>query len=336
MDGYDGRIEVEGCDTIPKLFQHQVQARDGRTAFREKRLGIWRATCWRDYGERAKWIGLGLVSLGLQRGEVVSILAETMPKWLYADMGIMGAGGVSNGIYPTDAAKQVEYILNDSRSRFLFVENDEQLDKYLEVRERCPHIAKVIVFDVEGLSDFSDPQVMPFEELLALGRDYEAANPSLWDKLRRRPPSPMSWRCSSTPPARRARPRARCCPTAMSCSSSSNADAFIPLEQGGEQLAFLPLCHIAERTFTVFLPLRSGAVANFAESIETVPDNVREVAPTLFFAVPRIWERFYSGIAIRMKEATWIGRLAYAWALRHRPQGCRSRLEGRKPSAAWR
>src|SRR5204862_568899 len=96
----------------------------------------------------------------------------------------------------------------------------------------------------------------------------------------------------------------------------SNADAFIPVREGGEQLAFLPLCHIAERTFTVFLPLRSGAVANFAESIETVPDNVREVAPTLFFAVPRIWKRFYSGIAIRMKEATWIGRLAYDWALR--------------------
>ena len=115
-----------------------MRARGTKTAFREKRLGIWRATSWRDYGEVAKWIGLGLVSLGLQRGEVVSILAETKPTWLYADMGVMSVGGVSNGIYPTDAAKQVEYILNDSRSRFLFVENDEQLDKYLEVRERCP------------------------------------------------------------------------------------------------------------------------------------------------------------------------------------------------------
>ena len=94
-----------------------------------------------------------------------------------------------------------------------------------------------------------------------------------------------------------------------------NADAFIPLGTDDEQLAFLPLCHVAERTFTVFLPLRSGAIANFAESIETVPENVREVAPTTFFAVPRIWERFYSGIAIRMKEATWIGRMAYGWAI---------------------
>ena len=112
----------------------------------------------------------------------------------------------------------------------------------------------------------------------------------------------------------------------------SNADAFIPLELGGEQLAFLPLCHVAERTFTVFLPLRSGAIANFAESMDTVPDNVREVAPTLFFAVPRIWERFYSGIAIRMKEAIWLGRVAYAWALRVGLKVAERRLDGRKPS----
>ena len=112
-----------------------------------------------------------------------------------------------------------------------------------------------------------------------------------------------------------------------------NADAFIPLEENGEQLAFLPLCHVAERTFTAFLPLRSGAIANFAESVETVPDNIREVAPTTFFAVPRIWERFYSGIAIRMKEATWIGRTAYGWAIGLGLKVAEAELEGRKPSA---
>src|SRR5262245_6567280 len=166
MTGSTERIEIEGCDTIPKLFWHQVKVRDGRTAFREKDLGIWRATSWRDYGERAKWTGLALNKLGLRPGEVVSVLAETVPEWLYADMGTMGAGGVSNGIYPTDAAKQVEYILNDSRSCFLFVEDEEQLDKFIEVRERCPSIVKVFVFDMEGLADFEDPQVMPFQELL--------------------------------------------------------------------------------------------------------------------------------------------------------------------------
>src|SRR5215475_8380895 len=168
MDGFDGRIEVEGCDTIPKLFWHQVKARDGRTAFREKHLGIWRATSWGAYGERAR--------------AVVTILSDTVPEWLYADMGTTGAGGVSNGIYPTDSAKQVDYILNDSQTRFLFVENEEQLDKFIEVRERCPHIVKVFIFDMEGLAGFKDPQVMPFDELLALGREFDAARPGLWEE----------------------------------------------------------------------------------------------------------------------------------------------------------
>ena len=325
-------IEVAGCDTIPKLFHHRVAEWGATTAFREKRLGLWRATAWRYYGDRAKWTGLGLVSLGLQRGEVVSILAETMPKWLYADMGIMSVGGVSNGIYPTDAAKQVEYILSDSGSRFLFVENEEQLDKYLEIRERCQQIRKVIVFDLEGLTDFRDPQVIAFEELLALGRDYEATHPSLWDDLvEASEPEELAllvYTSGTTGPPK----------GAMLCHRNvlfqlDNADAFIPVQEGGEQLAFLPLCHIAERTFTVLLPLRSGAVANFAESIETVPDNVREVAPTLFFAVPRIWERFYSGVVVRMKEATWIGRLAYGWAVRIGVAVAERRLEGKEPSA---
>ena len=177
------KIEVEGCDTIPKLFWHQVKARGQRTALREKDLGIWQAKSWAEYGERARWVGMGLVSLGLKRGEVVSILAETVPEWLYADMGTMGAGGVTNGIYPTDSAKQVDYILSDSRSRFLFVENDEQLDKFLEVRERCPDLRKVIVFDMEGLADFRDGQVLSFDELLELGKSYDASHPGEWEKL---------------------------------------------------------------------------------------------------------------------------------------------------------
>jgi long-chain acyl-CoA synthetase len=325
-------IEIEGCDTISKLFWHQVKARDGGTAFREKHLGIWRATSWREYGERARWTGMGLVSLGLARGNVVSILAETIPEWLYADMGTMGAGGISNGIYATDSAKQVDYILNDSSSRFLFVENDEQLDKFLEVRRRCPSVAKVFVFDMEGLSDFNDPQIMPFDELLGLGRAYDAAHPGRWDELiaasRAEDLALLVYTSGTTGPAKGAMLSHR-----NVIFQIANADAFIPMSTGDEQLAFLPLCHIAERTFTAFLPLRSGAIANFAESIETVPENVREVAPTTFFAVPRIWERFYSSIAIRMKEATWLGRKSYEWAVGIGLKVSDARLEGRTPSA---
>ena len=333
LAGGSDRIEVEGCDTIPKLFWHQVKARDGRTACSEKKLGIWRATSWRDYGERARAVGMGLVKLGLQRGDVVSILAETVPEWLYVDMGTTGAGGVSNGIYPTDSAKQVEYILNDSRSRFLFVENEEQLDKFIDIRERCPAIVKVFVLDMEGLADFKDPMVMPFDELLALGRAHETASPGLWEKLvagsKPEELALLVYTSGTTGP-----PKGAMLSHRNVIFQISNADAFIPLGTDDEQLAFLPLCHVAERTFTAFLPLRSGAIANFAESVETVPENIREVAPTSFFAVPRIWERFYSSIAIRMKEATWLGRTAYGWAIGVGLKLAETELAGDRPSAA--
>jgi long-chain acyl-CoA synthetase len=335
MDGYDGRIEVEGCDTIPKLFWHQVKARDQRTAFREKNLGIWRATSWQQYGARARALGMGLVKLGLRRGDVVSILAETVPEWLYADMGTMGAGGVTNGIYPTDSAKQVDYIVNDSRSRFIFVQNEEQLDKFIEVRDRCPAIIRAFVFDMEGLADFEDPMVMPLDELMALGREHDAANPGEWERRVAQSTAEelalLVYTSGTTGP-----PKGAMISHRNVIFQLRNADAFIPLGIDDEQLAFLPLCHIAERTFTTFLPLRSGAIANFAESIETVPANIREVAPTTFFAVPRIWERFYSSIAIRMKEATWIGRTAYRWALGIGLKVAEAELDGRQPSPLLR
>ena len=230
-----------------------------------------------------------------------------------------------------DAAAQVEYLLADSDSRFVFVEDEEQLDKFLEVRGRCPGVLKAVIFDMEGLADFRDEQVISFDALVDLGRAYDEKNPTLWERLvadsRAEELALLVYTSGTTGP-----PKGSMLSHRNVVFQIANADAFIPIVPDGEQLAFLPLCHIAERTFTTFLPLRSGVVANFAESIETVPENVREVAPTTFFAVPRIWERFYSGIAIRMKEATWIGRTAYKWALGIGLKVAEAKLEGREPS----
>jgi len=176
---------------------------------------------------------------------------------------------------------------------------------------------------------------MPLEELMAIGREHDAANPDLWEKLvassRSEELALLVYTSGTTGPPKGAMLSHRNVMFQM-----RNADAFIPLGGDDEQLAFLPLCHIAERTFTSFLPLRSGAIANFAESVETVPENVREVAPTTFFAVPRIWERFYSGIAIRMKEATWIGRAAYRWAVGVGLRVAEAELAGQRPSPSLR
>jgi long-chain acyl-CoA synthetase len=330
-----GRFTVHGQDTLPRLFRHVVAQRGDAVAMREKELGVWRSVSWREYGERARRVGLGLVALGLRPGDVVSIIADNGPEWLYTDLGTMSAGGVTNGIYTTDSPRQVEYIVNDSGTRFFFAGNDEQLDKILEVRARCPALVKIIVFDLEGLHGFADAQVMSFDELLELGARYDREHPGAWDQLAELGQAEdlaiLVYTSGTTGP-----PKGAMLSHRNILFQLGYADFIAEPRPGDQQLSFLPLSHVAERTFTVFYPLRTGATVNFAESIDTVPDNIREVAPAVFFAVPRIWEKFYSGVALRMREATRLGRLAYGWGLGIGMRVAEARIQGRAPSLPLR
>ena len=173
-------VVAHGCTTISQLFWHRVTHFPDKVALREKDFGIWNEYTWQDYGDQARYIGHGLKALGLERGDRVSIASEINKEWMFADMGVIGVGGVTNGVYPTDAANQVEYLINDSGTRFYFAEDEEQLDKVLEVRERTPTLEKIIIFDMEGLRNFSDEQCMSFEALIDLGKQHAEFNPALW------------------------------------------------------------------------------------------------------------------------------------------------------------
>jgi long-chain acyl-CoA synthetase len=301
-------------ETVPRYFWAKVHERGAKIALREKRFGLWTAVTWAEYGEKAKWTGLGLAALGLKRGDVVSVVAENIPEWLFTDMGTMGVGGVTNGIYTTDAAKQVEYLVNDSRTRFYFAENEEQLDKILDVRGRCPSLERIVVYDMEGLHDFQDPMVISYDELLALGKDFEVKNPGHWDaelaKGRADDLAILIYTSGTTGPSKGAMISHR--------NLMFTVQLGLPgydMREGDEELSFLPLCHILERNLSTMIPLRTGTTINFCENLEAVPENLRELQPTVFAAVPRIWEKFYSTVAIRMKDATGLGRLAYRAAL---------------------
>ena len=297
-------------NTIPRLFWDSVKSRGERVAMREKDLGIWQEISWSHYGERAKLTGLALHALGLEKGNVVSIGSEGNPEWLYTDMGTIGAGGISSGVYTTDSAAQVKYLVNDSATKFYFAENEEQLDKILEVRGECPSLKQIIVFDMEGLNDFHDDQVISYKEFLKIGEKTNQENPNLWESLVNNV-SPddiaiLVYTSGTTGPSKGAMINH----TNLLYSINTGYDIFDVMEHE-EQLSFLPLCHILERSVSVMIPLKTGAVVNFAESIDTVPENIREVSPTVFIAVPRIWEKFYSSITILMKDATFIGKFFY-------------------------
>ncbi|MGB7302869.1 MAG: long-chain fatty acid--CoA ligase [Burkholderiaceae bacterium] len=307
--GPEQTIEMDGCSTIPQLFRHRCQTLGSRVAHREKDLGIWQSYTWTDYYENAKWIGLGLISMGLIRGQAVSLLSEDNKEWLYCDMGIIAAGGITNGIYTTDSAQQLAYLVNDSRSPFLFVENDEQLDKYLEASEDMPELLKVIVFDRDGLRGFTHERVMFLDDLIALGQAFDQKEPNRLDAeidlAQPNDTAVLIYTSGTTGPPKGAMVSHR-----NLVYQIATVVPVLEISPDDEQLCFLPLCHIYERLLSVLGQLGCPVTVNFTESVETVVENMQEVAPHTFSAVPRFWEKVYSQVQIRCAEATALGRWA--------------------------
>ncbi len=163
------RVVVPG-DNLPEMFWNAVAQRGDLTLFRQKEYGLWQSLSWNEVGQIVREVGAGLIELGFAAGETASVLGNTRQEWLFSDLAILSCGGISSGIYPTDAASQVEYLTQDSNSVLLFVEDDEQLDKALEVRERLPALRKIIVWDMGGLRDLDDDQVISLAELREMGR----------------------------------------------------------------------------------------------------------------------------------------------------------------------
>jgi len=329
MEAQEAVALAAAPDTMAKLFWHGVRTRGPQTFCRQKEYGIWRAVTWEELGRIAREIGMGLVALGYAPGEVCSIVSNTRREWVYADLGALGAAGVVNGIYPTDAPSQVAYLLADSGSVYVFVEDEEQLDKVLEVRARLPGLRRIVVFDMKGLHALADPQVMSLEALRALGRDYDRAHPGEWERriaLRRPEDLAILVYTSGTT----GKPKGAMISHANLLATVKAYQAAFPQDERDERMAFLPLCHIAERVGGEYHALYSGAVLNFVENPDTVPENVREIAPTVFTAVPRVWEKFYSAVQIALREAgpvqQWACRLALA--IGHRQARLR---EERKP-----
>ncbi|WP_414430999.1 AMP-dependent synthetase/ligase [Alcanivorax sp. IL3] len=304
---------LHGCDTVVKLWRQQCLERGAQIAHREKDLGIWQSYSWQDYYEKARAIGVALLSLGLERGQPVSILSEDNKEWIYCDLGIAGAGGISNGVYTTDSAEQLAYLVNDSGSAFLFVENDEQLDKYLTVRDQVPTLKKVIVFDRKGLRDFNDPMVMFLDELYALGEQIPDAEAQFSASIAQSEPDDirMLIYTSGTTGA----PKGAMISHRNVLFQLAAGEQVLEAHEDDDQLCFLPLCHILERLVSVEVPIYKGCTVNFAESPETVFENLREVSPNTFAAVPRLWEKIYSSMMTLRDEATGFGRWCFDRAL---------------------
>lgn len=315
-DDFGWQAQTLSFDTVPALFAQRVAEEGDRPMMRQKDLGLWRSYTWNEVSALVEELAAGLVSLGFEADQVASVLANTSREWVWADLAIQCAGGVCNGVYPTDSASQLQFLCEDSGSTVLFVEDDEQLDKILEVRSSLPNLRHVVVFDMEGLSGLDDPQIMSLEALRELGRqqlgrDRECVQ-RRWKARRAEDMAILVYTSGTT-----GKPKGAMITQANICSVLSGlaTSLFEGLEEGGERIAFLPLCHIAERMIGEYIPIMRRSVINFVENPETVFDNLREVQPHVFFAVPRVWEKIYSQVMISIGEATRLQQWAYGWAV---------------------
>ncbi len=289
-------------DTITDIFWNAVNQRGSQLMMREKKFGIWQSWDWQQAGEAVRQISMGLMANGFEVGDCASILSNTRLEWVLADMAVLSAGGVSNGIYPTDAVSQVQYLCEDSRTTVLFVEDEEQLDKALMSRGQLPLLKLIVVIDTEGLTRYSDPMVISLQALRDQGRQHERSQPGLFERRRvsRRPEdlAILIYTSGTT-----GKPKGAMHSHAGMVYAMRGYSFYLAQDQRDERMLFLPLCHIAERLGGMYSCIYGGAILNFVENPDTVPENVREIAPTLFFAVPRVWEKFYSAVTIAIAEA---------------------------------
>lgn len=321
------RVMPQG-DTVARRFWSAVKIRGDSVALRQKDFGLWQEVSWRAFGDHARNIAMALCALDFRPGDTAAILSNTRREWAYADWGVLSAGGVSVGIYPTDAVGQARHVIQDAQASILFVEDEEQLDKALELRADCPALKQIVVFDMDGLHHFKDAGVVSLLDLEKTGAAHGAAHPSELDlRLASRGPQDLAilvYTSGTTGKPKGAMMSNR--------NLTSVMDAY-PIQQDDrdDKVTYLPMCHIAERMIGSMLTVQYGSRMNFVENPDTLAANICEIGPTQFLGVPRIWEKLFSSMAIRMKEATPVGRWAYALALRIGYLAGDMRLAGREP-----
>ncbi len=302
-------------DTLPQALVSIAGKFPQRVALRKKEFGIWEDISWSTYLKNVRHVALGLHALGVRKGDHVSVIGENQPEWLYSALGTMAIGAAFVGIYTTNPAPECQYVVGHSGSKVYICEDEEQLDKALAFRDKTPQLKKLIVWDMEGLRHFEDPMFMSFEQLLDLGRKLDQENPDLFDHLlsqgKGEDIAGLVYTSGTTGPPKGAMlsHEAYLWVGKQTCVTGN----FTEKE---ETISFLPLCHVYEQTFALMVHLTVGHTVNFTESTDTLMKDLRDVSPTIFHAVPRIWEKIHSGIVLKMEDATWFKRKVFHLALR--------------------
>ena len=315
--------------TLPQMLRERALATPERIAIRQKDFGIWKPFTWDAYYRRASHFGLGLRSLGLSEGGHVGVLSENRIEWVLAQMGAGLIGAVAVGVYPTSPSPEVAYVVAHADIEIMVCEDQEQTDKVLEARDQLPRLRKIVVMETKGLRSFAPELrglIVTFDEVEKAGAAVD--NTAQIDEALARQKLDdiglMIYTSGST-----GKPKG-------AMISYRNVRGVVPgiIERLGitdqtTHLSYLPLCHVAEQMLTSFVPVYTGAQVHFGESIRTVQEDLREIAPTLFLGVPRIWEKLHASISIKLQETGGLRRKLFDKAY----AACQPLAE--KPRSAW-
>ncbi len=313
-------------ESIPARLMEQAKSRPHAPAYHVRDRGVWRATSWSEYSAQVSRAGRALIKLGFEPGQTVSILGFNRPEWVILDLAAMGAGGAPAGVYSTCSAEEVAYIVGHAESPLILLEDEGQWEKIKSTRDKLPKLKHVVM--MQGAPRIDDDMVMTWDAFLALGddvpeADYETRVAALEpDSL-----ATLIYTSGTTGP-----PKGVMLSHRNLTWTASVAGQIGQLNPSDSSLSYLPLSHIAEQMFSLHAPITVGYCIYFAESIEAVPENLKEVQPSIFFGVPRIWEKFHAGISAKLKDATGIKAKLVAWAMDVGTKVRAERTQGREPS----
>ncbi|MCG7200713.1 AMP-binding protein [Marinobacter pelagius] len=293
--------------TLPQMLRAHARDRSDHLALRQKDFGIWQAYTWQDYYRRACHFGLGLRALGLSEGGHVAIISENRVEWVIAQMGIGLVNGICVGVYPTSPWNEVAYVLEHSDAEIVVCEDQEQTDKVIEAWGQLPHLQHCVTIDMKGLRSYPAPPTA-FGAVEAMGRKFEQQHPDLIDNMLARQAMDdtalMIYTSGST-----GRPKGAMISWGNLHAAAPGLIELLGVDRHASSLSYLPLCHVAEQALTNIAPVYVGSTVSFGESLRTVQEDLREIAPTYFLGVPRIWEKLHSAIYIKIQET---GRLRQA------------------------
>jgi long-chain acyl-CoA synthetase len=322
------------ASTLPGLLVERARARPERVAFRSKELGIWRETTWRELAERAGALALGFASeYRIGRGETVAIIGNPCPEWTIADLAAQALGAITFGVYPTSAPGEVRHLLQHGGASLIVVEDQEHLDKTLEVLDACPNVRAVLVIDTRALFIYRHSRVRPLRDVERSGRTALAAEPDALTRLARSispdDPATIIYTSGTT-----GHPKGAIYRHGPHLAACANIVEHYPILARGEHraVAMLPLCHAMGRNLAITMPLLTDIVPHYPESVDAFADALYEVQPTFVFTVPRYLQKFAAHLLVGLDQSSPVKRVAYRAAVGLGRRALRRRHGGRRPS----